>query len=93
MPPLSVPDPSQRSSLAELGRCEAVTLFVARAQAGVPGFALTEDNRVAVAEVCHRLDGLPLAIELAAARIRVLAAHQILDRLTDRFAVLGPWRR
>ena len=89
VPPLSAPDPRRRVSLAEVGRYEAVALLVARAQAGVPGFGLTEDNHGAVAELCQRLDGLPLAIELAAAWVRVLAPGQILDRLADRFALLG----
>ena len=89
VPPLSAPDPAQRPSPADLGRYEAVALLVARAQAGVPGFGLTEDNHGAVTELCHRLDGLPLAIELAAAWVRVLAPEQILDRLADRFALLS----
>ncbi len=93
VPPLPAPDPAQRPSPADLGRCEAVALFVARAQAAVPGFGLTEDNHVAVAELCHRLDGLPLAIELAAVRIRMLTPLQILNRLTDRFALLGRGNR
>jgi predicted ATPase len=66
-----------------------VALFVARAQVAVPAFQLTEANHVAVAQLCHRLDGLPLAIELAAARVRVLAPEQILDRLADRFTLLS----
>jgi predicted ATPase/DNA-binding NarL/FixJ family response regulator len=87
--PLLTPDPAQRPSLAELGQYEAVALFVARAEAVMPGFGLTEDNHVAVADLCHRLDGLPLAIELAAAWVRALTPRQILDRLTDRFALLS----
>ncbi len=93
VPPLSAPDPGQRPVLAEPSRCEAVALFVARAQTAVLGFDLTEDNHVAVADLCHRLDGLPLAIELAAARVRVLAPEQILDRMADRFALLSRGRR
>jgi predicted ATPase/DNA-binding NarL/FixJ family response regulator len=88
LPPLPVPDADSRAGVAELGRCESVALFVTRAQAVVPGFALSEDNRGAVAELCHRLDGLPLAIELAASRVRALAPQQILDWLSDRFALL-----
>jgi predicted ATPase/DNA-binding NarL/FixJ family response regulator len=88
VPPLPAPDLDRRTSLAELGRYEAVALFLARARASVPGFGLTEDNHLAVAALCHRVDGLPLAIELAAARIRVLAPEQILERLTDGFALL-----
>jgi predicted ATPase len=67
---------------------DAVALFAARAQAASPDFVLTEDNRGAVARLCRRLDGLPLAIELAAARVRVLTPQQILDRSADRFAML-----
>jgi predicted ATPase/DNA-binding CsgD family transcriptional regulator len=89
VPPLSTPGPEPAPGLADLARCEAVALFVTRAGAVDNGFALTQDNRVAVAELCHRLDGLPLAIELAAARIGVLSAQQILDRLSERFALLS----
>ena len=89
VPPLPVPDLLRTPSMADLVRCEAVALFVARAQTAVPGFAVTTDNQAAVVGICRRLDGLPLAIELAAARIRVLAPQQILDRLTDRFAMLS----
>ena len=87
VPPL--PAPGHLPSRADTGRCESVTLFVARAEAVVPGFGLTADNHMAVAELCARLDGLPLAIELAAAWVRVLAPQQILDRLTDRFTLLS----
>ncbi len=91
--PLPVPDPDRRPALADLMTCESVALFVARAEAVLPGFSLTEDNWEAVAGICHRLDGLPLAIELASARLRVLAPYQILERLTDRFALLSGSRR
>lgn len=67
---------------------DAVQLFAERAAAVAPAFALTDENRGAVAEVCGRLDGIPLAIELAAARIRVLTAQQIAAKLEDRFAIL-----
>jgi predicted ATPase/DNA-binding NarL/FixJ family response regulator len=89
VPPLPTPDPNQRQRPADLARSEAVALFVARAQAVMPGFALTKDNAEAVAQLCRRLDGLPLAIELAAARVRVLDPEQILGRLGDRFALLS----
>jgi predicted ATPase/DNA-binding CsgD family transcriptional regulator len=89
VPPLAAPDPGQRHSLAELGRYEAVALFLTRATAVAPDFGLTEDDHVAVARLCSRLDGLPLAIELAAARIPVLSPKQILARLTGRFALLS----
>ncbi|NGP07772.1 protein kinase [Rhodococcus sp. 14C212] len=88
VPPLAVPDPQRRLSLRGLPQYDAVKLFVERAAAAVPGFALTEDNAMAVAGICHRLDGLPLPIELAAARLRALSPEQILDRLTDRYTLL-----
>ncbi|MFI6366340.1 protein kinase [Nocardia sp. NPDC050630] len=86
--PLAVPDPDREPSLRGAPRYDAVTLFVERAAAAVPGFALTEDNLATVAEICRHLDGLPLAIELAAARLRALSPEQILQRLTDRYALL-----
>ena len=89
VPPLPAPDPLRRPSRADLSRYESVALFVARAETAAPGFRLTDANQVAVADLCHRLDGLPLAIELAAARIRALTPGQVLDRLTDRFRVLS----
>jgi predicted ATPase/DNA-binding CsgD family transcriptional regulator len=88
VPPLPVPDPAEPPALADLGRFASVALFAARATAALHAFRLTEDNRLAVAEICRRLDGLPLAIELAAARLPVLTPQQIVDRLTDRFALL-----
>jgi non-specific serine/threonine protein kinase len=63
-------------------------LFAERAATTVPGFELTEDNRLTVSRICHKLDGLPLPIELAAARLRAMSADQILNRLTDRYALL-----
>jgi DNA-binding CsgD family transcriptional regulator/tetratricopeptide (TPR) repeat protein len=68
---------------------EAARLFVERVRAASPGFELTERNAVAVARICHRLDGMPLAIELAAARARVLSAEQIASRLEDSFELLA----
>ncbi|MBV6762904.1 protein kinase domain-containing protein [Rhodococcus opacus] len=88
VPPLAVPDPDRRPSLRGLPKYDAVTLFAERAAAAVPGFALTEDNAAAVAGICHRLDGLPLPIELAAARLRAMSPEQILTRLTDRYTLL-----
>ncbi|MFE5702786.1 protein kinase [Rhodococcus koreensis] len=88
VPPLTIPSPERQPSLRGLPRYDAVTLFAERAATAVPGFELTEDNRLAVARICHRLDGLPLPIELAAARLRAMSADQILDRLTDRYALL-----
>jgi predicted ATPase/DNA-binding CsgD family transcriptional regulator len=89
VPPLPAPVPDRQWVRAELARCESVILFVARARAVTPGFDLTADNYAAVGALCHRLEGLPLAIELAAARVVVLAPQQILDRLADRFALLA----
>ena len=71
------------------GQAEAVRLFVERAAAARPGFALTEANQAAVADICRTLDGVPLAIELAAARVRTLSPEQIADRLADRFELLA----
>jgi predicted ATPase len=73
---------------AALARYAAVRLFAERAAVVQPGFALTADNVAAVAEVCARLDGIPLALELAAARVRVLPPRQLLARLDDRFRLL-----
>ncbi|MFC9551562.1 protein kinase [Rhodococcus sp. NPDC056960] len=88
VPPLAVPDPDRRPSLRGLTKYDAVSLFAERAAAAVPGFVLTEDNAAAVAGICRRLDGLPLPIELAAARLRAMSPEQILQRLTDRYALL-----
>ncbi|MFI8190943.1 ATP-binding protein [Streptomyces sp. NPDC085946] len=84
--PLPVPDPDGDLSAAE--GYPALTLFADRAAAVVPGFRLTPANRAAVARLCRRLDGLPLAIELAAVRMRVLGVEQLLDRLDDRYRLL-----
>ncbi|BAH51249.1 protein kinase domain-containing protein [Rhodococcus opacus] len=86
IPPLPVPDPDHLPK--GLPRNDAVTLFVERGAAAVPGFELTEDNKVAIARICQRLDGLPLPIELAAARLRAMTPDQILRRLTDRYLLL-----
>ncbi|MGV9823848.1 protein kinase domain-containing protein [Nocardia xishanensis] len=88
VPPLKFPDPRSGPSLRGAAGYDAVTLFAERAAAAVPGFQLTEANRASVARICARLDGLPLAIELAAARLRTMSTEQILARLTDRFALL-----
>ncbi|MFI9733877.1 ATP-binding protein [Nocardia sp. NPDC052278] len=85
--PLRVPAAGDEN-LDELARCDAVRLFLERATAVEPGFALTADNAAAVAGLCRRLDGLPLALELAAARIRHLSPQQILSRLDGRFQLL-----
>ncbi len=74
--------------LADLRQYASVRLFAERAHAAAPGFELTSENAEAVAEICRRLDGLPLAIELAAARIRLLPPQAIVDRLDDRMSLL-----
>ena len=70
-------------------RSEAVQLFVERAAAVRPGFELTDGNAAAVADICRTLDGVPLAIELAAARVRALSTDQIAERLADKFELLA----
>ena len=77
-----------RGTPEELGRYEAVRLFGDRAEASLPGFALDSANVSAVTVLCRSLDGVPLAIELAAAWVRVLSVEQILTRLDDRFRLL-----
>ncbi len=88
VPPLPLPDPAHLPSLDGLLRNDAVRLFVERAQAVRPDFALTDTNAAAVAHVCHRLDGLPLAIELAAARSKMLTPAALLARLDTRLKLL-----
>ena len=92
--PLSLPEPGTLSSgdIDAINQSEAVQLFLARATSVKPGFTLTDENASAVAEICRRLDGLPLAIELAAARVRILPPRDLLNRLDDRLRLLtgGP---
>ena len=89
VPPLHVPDPGRLPrDLSAVGAVEAVQLFCERALAASPRFALTEQNAPVVAEICARLDGLPLAIELAATRTKVLTPEQILSRLKRRLSIL-----
>ena len=88
VPPLDLPAARGEELLHQLRQNEAVSLFTDRAAAASGTFELTESNQAAVVDLCRRLDGLPLAIELAAVRTRVLSPRQILDRLTDRFALL-----
>jgi predicted ATPase len=87
VPPLAVPAASH-ADLQSLSHYAAVTLFVERARGVQPDFEVTTENAPVVAEICHRLDGLPLAIELAAARLRLLAPVDLLARLSQRFEVL-----
>jgi non-specific serine/threonine protein kinase len=88
VPSLSVPEPSDELNREILQQYEAVRLFADRAAAVAPAFAVTEDNATTVAAICRRLDGIPLAIELAAARLNVLSVDQINARLNDRFRLL-----
>ncbi len=86
--PLSVPHPQRVPSLDELVRYSGVQLFIERARAVQPDFSASEQNAGPIANVCARLDGIPLAIELAAARTKVLAVEQISERLDDCFPLL-----
>ena len=88
VPPLSLPDVSIRPSAAAIAAFDAVRFFEQRAQLTLPSFRLSDDNAASVLQVCRRLDGLPLAIELAAARMRILSAQQLADHLDDIFGVL-----
>jgi predicted ATPase/DNA-binding CsgD family transcriptional regulator len=88
VPPLTLPDPLDPQALEDLGRYDAVRLFVERAKSVVSGFELTEGNAPTLARLCQRLDGMPLAIELAAVRTRVLSVEQIAERLDDCFGLL-----
>ena len=89
VPSLALPDPDgPRPTPKALEQYEAVTLFVERATAAVPSFAVTEQNCAAVAALCRGLDGIPLALELAAVRLRALSPAEILDRLSNRYGLL-----
>jgi predicted ATPase/DNA-binding CsgD family transcriptional regulator len=88
VPPLELPSVQGDETLDQLRLNESVELFTQRAAAAAGSFELTGTNRAAVVDVCRRLDGLPLAIELAAVRTRVLSVEQIDDRLADRFGLL-----
>ncbi|MEV6839588.1 BTAD domain-containing putative transcriptional regulator [Streptomyces sp. NPDC051133] len=89
VPSLGLPDPRRLPSVADLGRFASVRLFVERAADADTGFRLSEENAAAVAQICFRLDGMPLALELAAARVHVLAPRQIAERLDDALTLLG----
>jgi predicted ATPase/DNA-binding CsgD family transcriptional regulator len=88
VPPLSLPPPAGDVGPEAAGRCDAIELFAERAAAAMPGFSLAPANIAAAAAICRALDGIPLAIELAAAWVRVLSVEQIAARLTDRFRLL-----
>jgi predicted ATPase/DNA-binding CsgD family transcriptional regulator len=87
VPPLTLPDLQHLPPIEILAQVEAVRLFITRAQASEPGFSLILSNAGAVAAICHHLDGLPLAIELAAARVRLLSPSAMLERLEKKL----PW--
>jgi non-specific serine/threonine protein kinase len=91
VPSMTVPAPSEPGdvhALERLTECDAARLFLERGRAVQPAFALTNENAEAVAQICRRLDGIPLAVELAAARVRSLPPQQIAARLDDRFRLL-----
>ena len=88
VPSLRLPDGDKLPPLDELREYEAISLFVARCAAFQPAFSLTEENAADVVRICRRLDGVPLALELAAARVRVLSVAQVAKRLDDRFRLL-----
>jgi len=89
VPPLSIPDINGGLALDVVASADAVKFFVERAQIVRGGFELTSANAASVAEICRRLDGIPLAIELAAARVKILSIDQILTKLDDRFKLLS----
>jgi len=91
--PLAVPPADELDDLASLRGNDAVRLFVERAGSARHGFELSTENAAAVGELCRRLDGIPLAIELAAARVQTMSPADILDRLTERFRLLAHGRR
>ena len=88
LPPLVLPDSHSMPALDVLSQCSAIVLFVQRAVAAKPDFELNRENASAVSEICARLDGLPLAIELAAARVKVLSPASMRTRLTSRLQLL-----
>lgn len=88
VPPLSLPNPRHLPPLESLSQYQAVALFIQRARLVKADFEVTNQNAPAVAEICYRLEGLPLAIELAAARIRLLPPQALLERLTSRLKLL-----
>jgi predicted ATPase/DNA-binding CsgD family transcriptional regulator len=88
VPPLLLPEPAAPVSAPSVAGCESAQLFAARAAASVPGFTITDENAEAIAGIVRRLDGLPLAIELAAARVKLLPPEAILTRLADSLGLL-----
>jgi predicted ATPase/DNA-binding SARP family transcriptional activator len=88
VPSLGLPDPHQAEDVEIMAQSEAVRLFVSRAMLSRPGFQVTAQNAPAIAQICRRLDGIPLAIELAAGRVSALSVEQIAARLADSFRLL-----
>jgi predicted ATPase/class 3 adenylate cyclase len=88
VPSLPFPDPKHLPTLDEIAKCESVQLFIERVKAYIPSFSLTEKNASSIAQICCRLDGIPLAIELAAARVKVMSVEQLASRLGDVFNLL-----
>lgn len=88
VPSLALPSPQHSSQIKQLAKSEAIQLFVARASAALPGFKFVEENAATVVRICRRLDGIPLAIELAAARVKLLDLEQIAARLDDSLQLL-----
>jgi predicted ATPase len=88
VPSLPTPNPKAQLSLEQLRDCESARLFIERATQTLPAFKVTKATSPAISQICHRLDGIPLAIELAAARVKVLSVEQIAERLDDRFRLL-----
>jgi predicted ATPase/DNA-binding CsgD family transcriptional regulator len=93
VPPLEIPDPLHMPPIQSLAQFDAVWLFIERASATQSFFSLTEQNGPAIARICQRLDGIPLALELAAARVKVLSPEQIAARLEDCFSLLTEGKR
>lgn len=88
VPPLALPPADEQLSIEDLAAHDSIRLFVERAAATLPTFALTGQNAAAVVQLCRRLDGIPMALELAAARVRILRVEEIVARLDDRFRLL-----
>ena len=88
VPSLSLPDIKRLPAIEQLSQYEAVRLFIDRALLVAPHFVVDKDNAPHIAQICHRLDGIPLAIELAVARVKILSVDQISKRLDDRFRLL-----
>ena len=93
VPSLGLPDLNDLPPTESLSQYEAVQLFIDRARSAVPTLTVTKDNALSLAQICARVEGIPLAIELAAAKVRVLSIEQIAERLDDRFSLLTSGKR